>query len=96
MGVLLCALLWGVVLLEEIERTPNDMWKKHGVRQIFSLRYTRKKIPFMLAFFVGSLFLAFEIYLIISGRSTFNAVQALGMFGILFGCYLFAVTKKGK
>lgn len=96
MGVLLCALLWGVVLLEEIELTPTDIWRKNGIRQIFFLRYTRKKIPFLLAFFVGSMFLGFEVYLIISGRSTFNAAQALGMLGILFGCYLFAVTKKGK
>ncbi len=96
MGVLLCALLWGVVLLEEIERTPNDFWKQHGVKQIFLLPNTRSRVAFLLAFFVGALFLGFEIYLIVSGRSTFNPIQALGMFGILFGCYLFAVNKKGK
>lgn len=96
MGVLLCSLLWGVILLEEIELTPKHLWKKHGIKQILLLRNTRKKFAFLLAFFVGTLFLSFEIYLIISGRSTFNPIQALGMFGILFGCYLFAINKKGK
>jgi len=42
------------------------------------------------------MFLVFEIYLILSDRSTFNLIQAMGMIGILFGCYLFAVIKKGK
>lgn len=96
MGILLCALLWGVIVLEEIECTPKDLWQQHGIKKVLLLRNTRKKFTYLLAFFVGAFFLAFEIYFIATGRSTFNPLQALGMFGILFGCYIFAVNKKGR
>lgn len=96
MGFLICALLWGVVLISEIERTPDSEWRSESALKIFQLKRTRRNIAFLLALAVGAFFLAFEISITLSGRSTLNVIQAIGLLGVLFGCLLYAVSKKGK
>ena len=95
MGFFLCALFWGVVLLEEIERIPVEEWQSDGLKRVLLLRRTRTRFAFLLAMIVGLFFLWIELHLIFSGRSTFNPLQAIGMGALLLGCYAFAVSKKG-
>ena len=40
-GYWLCALLWGVVLLEEIQLMPLQEWKDEGLKKVLLLRRTR-------------------------------------------------------
>jgi hypothetical protein len=96
MGLILFTLFWGVVLLEEIERIPPEEWVRDGLKKVMLLRRTRTRFAFLLALAVGLLFLAFEIYLIVVGRSTFNLLQGLGMTAILLSCYFYAIGKKGQ
>lgn len=96
MGFLLCALLWGVVLLEEIERIPADEWEKERLRRVLLLRRTRTRPAFLLALALGAFFLYFELRMLLQGRSTFNPLQALGLAAVLFAAYLYAVNKKGR
>lgn len=95
MGFLLFCLFVGVVLLEEIERIPQDEWTRIGSRKILLLRRTRTRPAFMLALLVGMLFFAFELWLTLRGRSTFHPLQALGLFALLCGCYVYARVRKG-
>jgi hypothetical protein len=95
MGILLFCLLWGVVLLEEIERIPSEEWRSDGLRNVWRLRRTRTRFVFLLALALGAFFLWFEVRLILTGRSTFHPLQALGLGALLFGCYLYARSKKG-
>ena len=95
MGVLLFCLLWGVVLLEEVERIPPDEWRADGLRNVWRLRRTRRRIAFILALALGAFFLWFEVRLILMGRSTFHPVQALALAALLYGCFLYARSKKG-
>jgi hypothetical protein len=95
MGILLFALLWGVVLLEEIERIPPEEWASDGLRNVWRLRRTRGRIAFLLALGLGAFFLWFELRLIFVGRSTFNTLQALALGGILLGSYFHARHRKG-
>ena len=95
MGFLLFCLLWGVVLLEEIERIPMDEWRRDGLKKAFLLRRTRTRFAFFLALAVGAFFLWFELRLIVLGRSTFNPLQALAIAALLLVGYLYAIGKKG-
>ena len=96
MGFLICALLWGVVLIAEIERTSDEQWKAMKAHQIFLLKNTRSRVAFILALALGAFFLIFELKITIEGRSTFNLIQALGLGSVLFGCFLYALSKKGE
>jgi hypothetical protein len=96
MGFLLCALLWSVVFLEEVERTPADEWDAHGAKTALALRRTRRRPAFLLALVLGGFFAAFEIRLVLLGRSTFNALQALGLAAIIWAAYAYAVSRKGR
>ena len=95
MGFLLFSLLWGVVLLEEIERIPAEEWRRDGIKKVFLLRRTRTRAAFLLALAVGAFFLWFELRLVVLGRSTFNPLQALGIAALLLVGYMYAVRKKG-
>lgn len=96
MGFWLCALLWGVVLLDEIERIPPQEWKEEGLKKVLLLRRTRNRTAFLLTLAVGALFFCVEVLMVWAGRSTFDLDQALGLCGILLGGYLYAVDTKGK
>jgi hypothetical protein len=95
MGILLFCLLWGVVLLEEIERIPPDEWSAVGLRHIWRLRRTRGRFAFLLALAAGAFFLWFELHLIVIGRSTFNILQAGALAGLLLACFAYARIRKG-
>lgn len=95
MGFIICALLWGVVVLEEVERIGVNDWNSKSRWQILLFRNTRNRVAFLLSFLIGLAFLFVEIRLILSGRFTFNPVQGMGMLAILVGAYIFAITKKG-
>ncbi len=96
MGFLLCALLWGVVLLEEIERIPAAEWKKDGLKKVLLLRRPRNRTVFLLALAVGAFCLYVEALTVWAGRSSFDLDQALSLYGIVLGGYLYAVNKKGR
>lgn len=95
MGILLFCLLWGVVLLEEIERIPAEEWRSDGLRNVWRLRRTRTRAAFLLALAVGVFFLWVELFLISRGRTTFHPLQALALAAVLYGCYLYARSRKG-
>ena len=95
MGFLIWALLWAVVLIVEIERTPDERWVADSFAKILLLRETRKSIAFIFALVVGGMFFAFELLITLHGRSTFNVIQAIGLAIVLLGCVLYAISKKG-
>lgn len=80
--------------MEEIERTSSEDWHKERRWNILLLRRTRNRFAFVLALIGGFVFLFFEIFLMLNGRSTFNPLQAFGMLVILGESYIFAVLKK--
>lgn len=94
MGILLFCLLWGIVLLEEIERIPPEEWSAHGLRHVWRLRRPRANFTFLLALAVGAFLLWFEVRLILLGRSTFHPIQALALADVLFGGFLYARSEE--
>ena len=70
MGFLLCALLWGGVLLEEIECIPPEEWKEDGLKKVLLLRRTRTQTAFLLTLAVSALFFCVEVWIVWAGRST--------------------------
>jgi drug/metabolite transporter (DMT)-like permease len=95
MGFILCALLWSVIVLEEIEKFPISNWSSSAYKTVFKFRYTRKRIVFLICFFLGLFLFVFELFLTIQGRSTFNVLQAIGMLAILLSAFVFGISKKG-
>ena len=96
MGYWLCALLWGLVLLEEIQRIPAQEWKTEGLKKVLLLRRTRTRTTYLLALVVGALFFYSEISKGLIDQSTFDLDQVLALGGVLWGAYLCAVSMKGK
>ena len=96
MGYWLCALLWGVVLLEEVQRIPPQEWKTEGLKKVLLLRRTRTRTAYLLALVGGALFFYSEISMLLVDQSTFNLDQALALSGVLWGAYLSVVSMKGK
>ncbi|UUZ63335.1 hypothetical protein LP414_28775 [Polaromonas sp. P1(28)-13] len=96
MGYWLCAFLWGLVLLEEIQRIPPQEWKAEGLKKVLLLRRTRTRTAYQLALVVGALFLYSESSRVLVDESTFDLDQVLALAGVLWGGYLSAVTMKGK
>ena len=60
-GYWLCALLWGVVLLEEIQLMPLQEWKDEGLKRVLLLRRTRTRTGYFIALIAGALCLYSEI-----------------------------------
>ncbi|WP_218017528.1 hypothetical protein [Polaromonas jejuensis] len=96
MGYWLCALLWSLVLLEEVQRIPRQEWKAEGLKKVLLLRRTRTRITYQLALVVGALFLYSESSRVLVDQSTFDLDQVFALGGVLWGAYLSAVTMKGK
>jgi hypothetical protein len=96
MGYWLCALLWSLVLLEEIQRIPLQEWKAEGLKKVLLLRRTRTRTAYQLALVVGAVFLYSESSQVLVDQSTFDLDQVLALGGVLWGAYLSAVTLKGK
>ena len=96
MGYWLCALLWGLVLLEEIQRIPLQEWKAEGLKKVLLLRRTRTRTAYQLALVVGAVCLYSECSQVLLDQSTFGLDEVLALGGVLWGAYLSAVTIKGK
>ena len=96
MGYWLCALLWGLVLLEEIQRIPLQEWKAEGLKKVLLLRRTRTRTAYQLALVVGAVCLYSESSQVLLDQSTFGLDEVLALGGVLWGAYLSAVTMKGK
>lgn len=96
MGYWLCALLWSLVLLEEIQRIPPQEWKAEGLKKVLLLRRTRTRTAYQLALVAGAVFLYSESSQLLVDQSTFELDEVLALGGVLWGAYLSAVTMKGK
>jgi hypothetical protein len=96
MGYWLCALLWGLVLLEEIQRIPLQEWKAEGLKKVLLLRRTRTRTAYQLALVAGAVLLYSESSQLLVDQSTFDLDQVLALGGFLWGAYLSAVSLKGK
>lgn len=94
MGYWLCALLWGLVLLEEIQCMPPQEWQDERLKRVLLLRRTRTRTTYVLALIVGFLFLYAEVSMALVGQSTFNFNQAIALGGVLWGAYLAVVKMK--
>jgi len=96
MGYWLCALLWGAVLLEEIQQMPHQEWKNEGLKRILLLRRTKNRIAYLLALVAGALFLYVETSIALAGQSKFNFAQIIAMASVVWGGYLAVLCIKGK
>ncbi|PBJ02606.1 hypothetical protein [Pseudomonas sp. ACN5] len=95
-GYGLCALLWGVVLLEEIQLMPRQDWKEEGLKKVLLLRRTRTQTGYFIALIAGALCLYSEILVAPVDQSIFNPELILAVCGVLWGAYLSVVCMKGK
>jgi hypothetical protein len=95
-GYWLCALLWGVVLLEEIQSMPLQEWKDEGLKKVLLLRRTRTRTGYFIALIAGALCLYSEILVAPVGQSIFNLELILAVCGVLWGAYLSVASMKGK
>ena len=95
-GYWLCALLWGFVLLEEIQCIPPQEWKDEGLKKVLLLRRTRTRTNYFLALIAGALCLYSEILVAPADQSIFSPELILALGGVLWGAYLSVVCMKGK
>ncbi|KPU56009.1 MAG: hypothetical protein ACRES5_09165 [Pseudomonas sp.] len=95
-GYWLCALLWGVVLLEEIQSMPLQEWKDEGLKKVLLLRRTRTRTNYFMALIAGALCLYSEIRVAPVDQNIFNLELILAVCGLLWGAYLSVVSLKGK
>ncbi|MGF6090288.1 hypothetical protein [Pseudomonas sp. 18173] len=95
-GYWLCALLWGVVLLEEIQCMPRQEWKEQGLKNVLLLRRTRTRTNYFMALIAGALCLYSEIRVAPVDQNIFNPELILTVCGLLWGAYLSVVAIKGK
>ena len=95
-GYWLCALLWGVVLLEEIQSMPLQEWKDEGLKKVLLLRRTRTRTNYFMALIAGALCLYSEIRVAPVDQNIFNPELILAVCGLLWGAYLCVVSLKGK
>jgi len=95
-GYWLCALLWGVVLLEEIQSMPLQEWKDEGLKKVLLLRRTRTRTNYFMALIAGALCLYSEIQVTPVDQNIFNPELILVVCGLLWGAYLSVVSLKGK
>jgi len=96
MGYWMCALLWGLVLLEEIQRIPLQEWKAEGLKKVLLLRRTRTRTAYQLALVAGAVCLYSESSQLLVDQSSFDLDELIALAGVLWGAYLSAVTMKGK
>ncbi|MFS2202016.1 hypothetical protein [Pseudomonas sp. Pseusp3] len=95
-GYWLCALLWGVVVLEEIQCMPRQEWKDEGLKKVLLLRRTRTRTNYFMALIAGALCLYSEIRVAPVDQNIFNPELILAVCGLLWGAYLCVVSLKGK
>jgi hypothetical protein len=95
-GYWLCALLWGLVLLEEIQCMPKQEWKDEGLKKVLLLRRTRTRTNYFMALIAGALCLYSEILVAPVDQNIFNPELILAVCGLLWGAYLSVVSLKGK
>ena len=96
MGYWLCALLWGWVLLEEIQQMPTREWRDEGLKRVLLLRRTKNRAAYFLALIVGALFLYIETSIVLAGQSTFDFYQIVAMASVVWGGYLAVLYMKGR
>ncbi len=96
MGYWLCALLWGLVLLEEVQRIPPQEWKNEGLKKVLYLRRTRNRNACLLALAAGALFFYAELMMALSNRSDFDLDQLISLVSVIWGGYLAVKCLKGK
>ncbi|MVW89548.1 hypothetical protein EI969_27060 [Pseudomonas sp. PB101] len=95
-GYWLCALLWGVVLLEEIQRMPLQEWKDEGLKKVLLLRRTRNRTGYFMALIAGAMCLYSEILVTPADQNILSPELILAVGGLLWGVYLSVVCMKGK
>ena len=95
-GYWLCALLWGVVLLEEIQRMPLQEWKDEGFKKVLLLRRTRNRTGYFMALIAGAMCLYSEILVTPADQNILSPELLLAVGGLLWGVYLSVVCMKGK
>lgn len=96
MGYWLCALLWGLVLLEEIQCIPLREWKADGMSKVLMLRRTRTKGAYLLALAAGALCLSVETSQVLLNQSDFDFNELVALASVVWGGYLAALCMKGK
>ena len=96
MGYWLCALLWGLVLLEEIQCMPVREWKAEGMSKVLLLRRTRTSNAYLLALAAGAMCLSIEFSLMLGNQSDFDFDQLVALASVIFGGYLAMVCMKGQ
>ncbi|MFC5698106.1 hypothetical protein ACFPU0_21440 [Pseudomonas sp. GCM10022186] len=96
MGYWLCALLWGLVLLEEVQCIPLREWKADGMRKVLLLRRTRTRSAYLLALAAGALFLYVELSLMLMNQSDFDFNQVVALASVVWGGYLALLCMKGR
>jgi len=95
-GYWLCALLWGWVLLEEIQCIPPQEWKDEGLKKVLLLRRTRTRTGYFFALIAGALCLYSEILRTPADQNIFSPELMFALCGVLWGAYLSVVYIKGK
>ncbi|MFZ6048631.1 hypothetical protein ACFW0H_21215 [Pseudomonas sp. CR3202] len=96
MGYWLCALLWGLVLLEEVQCIPLQEWKADGMRRVFQLRRTRSRNAYLLALAAGALCLYVEFSMMLQNQSDFDFNQMVALASVIWGGYLAVLCMKGR
>ncbi|WP_044871469.1 hypothetical protein [Pseudomonas sp. LFM046] len=96
MGYWLCALLWGLVLLEEVQCIPLREWKADGMSKVLMLRRTRTKGAYLLALAAGAFCLSVETSQVLLNRSDFDFNELVALASVLWGGYLAMLCMKGK
>ncbi|MCO6059844.1 hypothetical protein NG726_24685 [Pseudomonas sp. MOB-449] len=96
MGYWLCALLWGLVLLEEVQCIPLQEWKVDGMKKVLLLRRTRNRSAYLLALAAGALFLYVEVSILLLNPSNFDFNELVALASVIWGSYLAMLCMKGK
>ena len=87
-GYWLCALLWGVVLLEEIQLMPLQEWKDEGLKKVLLLRRTRNRTGYFFALIAGAMCLYSEILVAPVDQNILSPELILAVCGF-FGEFIF-------
>ncbi len=95
MGFTLTLLMYGLIFIEEVERTPVDEWRAGGWRAAVWLPRCRRRPAFIFALLVSVGFALVEVKLLMQGRGTFEWLNSSGVLALLGAGYWYAVRKKG-
>ena len=96
MGYWLCALLWGLVLLEEVREMPLPEWKAEGMKNVLQFRRTRTRSVYLLALAAGAISFSIELSMAVLKHSAFDLYNLVALSAVLGGGYVGMVMLKGK